>query len=188
MKRVLSLGIFCVLFLTIGHSQQQESNNAVYLGFGSFMISQEKSDPIKEFSPTIDLVYNRLFDDGFVVGAGYYFKNIIHPEYELVDGIGGDKIRRTENNHAFMVSLGYNIKMDSFSINPYIAAGLGLSTYKPRDYDTENKYDKYLMLHPGVKFGYEFGCWMVFTSYNFDITPQYNHLYHHFNVGLGYLF
>lgn len=172
----------------LSNAQQEKHNNVVYIGLGSYMISQNKADPINEFSPTVDIVYNRFLDDGFVVGAGYCFKNIIHPEYNIFFELGYDKIRRSEENHTLMLYLGYNIKIFSFRINPYIAAGVGVSRYKPKNNDVNKKIDTYFDINPGVKFEYIISRWMIFTSYSFDFTPQYDHLYHNINVGLGYLF
>lgn len=195
--------LIAVLLISLSaNAQQEKHNNVVYLGLGSYMISQNKADPINEFSPTVDVVYNRFLDDGFMVGAGYYFKNINHYIYELN---GNDNIPCTEGNHSLMLSLGYKFNISAFNITPYIAAGVGFARYKlSEDYDFyKTKYDTFLMLSPGVRLGYEISRWMVFASYNFNyyktntkfdldfafelILPNKQE-YHSFNIGLGYMF
>ena len=200
MKRCLL--IVALLLSLASNAQQEKRNNAVFLGFGSYTITQDKSYPIKDLSPTIDVVYNRFLDDGFMVGAGYYFKNINHYIYELN---GNDNIPCTEGNHSLMLSLGYKFNISAFNITPYIAAGVGFARYKlSEDYDFyKTKYDTFLMLSPGVRLGYEISRWMVFASYNFNyyktntkvdldsafelILPNKQE-YHSFNIGLGYMF
>lgn len=186
----------------LSNAQQEKHNNVVYIGLGSYTITQDKSYQIKDFSPTIDLVYNRFLDDGFMVGAGYYFKNINHYIYEL-NGI--DNIPCTEENHSLMLSLGYKFNISAFNITPYIAAGVGFARYKlSEDYDSyKTKYDTFFMLSPGVRLGYEISRWMIFTSYNFnyykchpkvdldsafELILPYKQEYHSFNIGLGYMF
>ena len=195
--------LLAALLLSLASNAQQENhNNAVFLGFGSFTITQDKSYPIKDFSPTIDVVYNRFLDDGFMVGAGYYFKNINHYIYELN---GKDNIPCTEENHSLMLSLGYKFNISAFNITPYIATGVGFARYKlSEDYDFyKTNYDTFLMFSPGVRLGYEISRWLVFASYNFNyyklhakvdldsafelILPNKQE-YHSFNIGLGYMF
>lgn len=193
--------IVVLLFSLSAKAQQKEHNNAVFLGFGSFTITHDKSS-IKDFNPTIDMVYNRFLDDGFMVGAGYYFKNINHYIYELN---GNDDIPCTEENNSLMLSLGYKFNISAFNITPYIAAGVGFARYQlSEDYDSyKTKYDTFLMLSPGVRLGYEISRWMVFASYNFNYYKLHTKVdldsafelilpdkqeYHSFNIGLGYMF
>ena len=195
--------LIAVLLISLSaNAQQKERNNAVFLGLGSYMISQDKTYPIKDFNPTIDAVYNRFLDDGFMVGAGYYFKNLNHYIYELN---GNDDIPCTEDNHSLMFSLGYEFNISAFNITPYIAAGIGFARYKlSEDYDFyKTNYDTFLMFSPGVRLGYEISRWLVFASYNFNyyktntkvdldsafelILPNKQE-YHSFNIGLGYMF
>lgn len=200
MKRCLL--IVALLLSLASNAQQEKRNNAVFLGFGSCTITQDKSYPIKDLSPTIDVVYNRFLDDGFMVGAGYYFKNINHYIYELN---GNDNIPCTEENHSLMLSWGYKFNISAFNITPYIAAGVGFARYKlSEDYDSyKTKYDTFFMLSPGVRLGYEISRWMIFTSYNFnyykchpkvdldsafELILPYKQEYHSFNIGLGYMF
>lgn len=170
--------------------QQKEHNNAFYLSLGSYMISQDKTEPLCALCPTIDVIYNRFLDDGFVVGAGYYFRNINHIKYEF----DNHEIHCKKEDHALMASLGYMVKFYAFNITPYIATGLEFSRYKSNpqlinEYNFhQTKFDTSLIINPGVRLGYEITRWMIFASYNFDCTPQFNHLYHNFNVGLGFLF
>ena len=177
--------LIAVLLISLSVSaQQKERNNAVFLGFGSYMISQNNFNPINEFCPTINVAYNRFFDDGFVVGAGYSFSNISHYKYN----INNQEIQCKEKYHTLTVSLGYKIDIHAFSMNPYIAAGVGFSRYKSKDYDLSKDCKAIFTLNPGIRLGYEIVKWMIFTSYHCDLTPQYNHLYHIFNIGLGFLF
>ena len=79
-----------------------------------------------------------------------------------------------------LISLSANAQQEKHNNVVY----LGLGSYMI----SQNKIDTYFDINPGVKFEYIISRWMIFTSYSFDLTPQYDHLYHNINVGLGYLF
>lgn len=168
---------YCLLITVLGlsslsNAQQSERKNSVYLGIGSYMISQNslihnnnEYKPIKEFRPTIDVSYNRLIWKGLSAGLGYSYK-ISDPNAHLADW---RKIQCTAETNALIFSISYKISIKAFNITPYIAIGPA-SVYLNFDEHTYFENGRYntCMTSSGIRLGYDIKRFTLYMSYNFD--------------------
>ncbi|MBR4838392.1 MAG: outer membrane beta-barrel protein [Bacteroidales bacterium] len=202
--------LIAVLLISLSaHGQQKDHKNTIYLGMGSYMISQENKisthseyGAIKEFRPAIDVFYNRLVWNGLGIGIGYSFKNA-DPNAHLTTG---ELISCTEQSHSMLLSVNYKFGLKNFSLTPYFSTGPAFVRFLfPDTYPTPYKtyYESVIMISPGVRFGYEINQLMFYISYNYDyykLSPKINIAvigtwtfpnefgHHCFKAGLGWSF
>lgn len=205
---------FCFILSLLGlftsaKAQLNDNKNTIYLGLGSYIISQEnkistssKYGSIKEFRPAIDVYYNRLVWKGFGIGVGYSFKNA-DPNAHLTTE---ELISCTEQSHSMLLSVNYKIGLKNFSLIPYFSTGPSFVRFIfPDTYPTPYKtdYESVIMISPGVRFGYEINRLLFFVSYNYDyykLSPNIDMIvigtwsfpdefgHHCFKAGLGWSF
>lgn len=202
--------IIALLGLSIlAKAQLNECKNTIYLGLGSYMISQENKisinseyGAIKEFRSAIDVYYNRLVWKGWGIGIGYSFKNA-DPNAHLITG---ELISCTERSHSILFSVNYKFGLKNFSLTPYFSTGPAFVRFLfPDTYSAPYKteYESVIMISPGIKFGYDINQLMLFVSYNYDyykLSPNIDMIvigtwtfpddfgHHCFKAGLGWSF
>lgn len=163
---IFSLCTYSLVAQEIESDFQKNNKNDVFCSIGAFRISRDvdlNNKNKKDFTPSLEIGYNRLLFKNTYIGLMYSYKKVSEQSYHTT----GEEIPYIEKDNALFATINYKIPIYKFYIMPSVALGVchaQIELVEGGGTAHSYRFAKY----PGLSLGYSWTHWEAFLSYRHE--------------------
>lgn len=158
---------FSLIAQDLESDYQKVKKNAVFCSIGSFRISGDvdlNNKHKKDFSPSVEIGYNRLLFKNASMGVMYSYKKVSEQSYHVT----GEEIPYIEKDNALLVTINYKIPIYNFFVTPTLAYGVCYAQIALSDSYGLTAESYRFAKYPGISIGYSWNHLDAFLSYRLE--------------------